>query len=155
MVIVQDDTLKAGPLVSTSDPTSFFAAPAPTPVAVATLEPVETVAPAATTTLVIAPEADPLPAYSSYSTESGDVSGGSDWFINIATYADIVWAERWKASLSEQGYPAVIIPFEKDGITLHRIRVVGYADEGEAQSDAILIEDALETGPPWVGCTSA
>ncbi|MDB4584089.1 TolC family outer membrane protein [Draconibacterium sp.] len=155
MVIVQDDTLKAGPLVSTSDPTSFFAAPAPTPVAVATLEPVETVAPAATKTLVIAPEPDPLPAYSSYSTESGDVSGGSDWFINIATYADIVWAERWKASLSEQGYPAVIIPFEKDGITLHRIRVVGYADEGEAQSDAILIEDALETGPLWVGCTSA
>ena len=112
-------------------------------------------APAVTKTLVIAPEPDLVPAYSDYSSESVELSGGSEWFINIATYADIVWAERWKASLSEQGYPAVIIPFEKDGMTLHRIRVVGYADEGEAQSDAILIEDALETGPLWVGCTSA
>ena len=105
-------------------------------------------------TLVIAPEPDDMSSYGNYDAESDGVTDPSNWFINIATYADIVWAERWKASLSEEGYPAVIIPFEKDGVTLHRIRVVGYADEGEAQSDAILIENSLETGPLWVGCMS-
>ena len=105
-------------------------------------------------TLVIAPEPDDMSSYGNYEAESDGVTDPSNWFINIATYADIVWAERWKASLSEEGYPAVIIPFEKVGVTLHRIRVVGYADEGEAQSDAILIENSLETGPLWVGCMS-
>ena len=156
MVIVQDASLDAAPLVVTSDYGFSNATDTPELVTaettVSNFEVLED--PAPMKTLVIAPEPDDMSSYGSYEAESYGVTDPSNWFINIATYADIVWAERWKASLSEEGYPAVIIPFEKDGVTLHRIRVVGYADEGEAQSDAILIENSLETGPLWVGCMS-
>ncbi|WP_435217557.1 TolC family outer membrane protein [Luminiphilus sp. nBUS_07] len=157
MAIVPDQSLEAESVVFTTSttPINVVATPEPAVAVVAAPKSASASIPAPMKTLVIAPEPDMLPTYDSVETEfDGAGADGADWFINIATYADMGWAERWKTSLSDEGYPAVIIPFEKDGITLHRIRVVGYADEEQAQSDAILIENALETGPLWVGCMS-
>jgi len=155
MTIVQDLSWDAEPMVFAAAEPMFEQEATPEPVVamVAATEPQVAATPAPMKTLVIAPESDTLSDYnSSQYAFDGTGADGAEWFINIATYADIVWAERWKSSLANEGYPAVIIPFEKDGVTLHRIRVVGYADEEDAQSDAILIEDAFETGPLWVGC---
>jgi adhesin transport system outer membrane protein len=149
MTIVQDLSLEAEPRVFTTADSMTNMVADPKPAVAVVAAPKSPVAAAPMKTLVIAPEPD---AYiSRQSAYDGVGADGADWFINIATYADIDWAERWKASLSDEGYPAVIIPFEKNGVTLHRIRVVGYVDEREAKSDAILIENALETGPLWVG----
>jgi adhesin transport system outer membrane protein len=149
MTIVQDLSLEAEPMVFTTADSMTNMVADPKPAVAVVAAPKSPVAAAPMKTLVIAPEPD---AYiSRQSAYDGVGADGADWFINIATYADIDWAERWKASLSDEGYPAVIIPFEKNGVTLHRIRVVGYVDEREAKSDAILIENALETGPLWVG----
>ena len=149
MTIVQDLSLEAEPMVFTTADSMTNMVADPKPAVAVVAAPKSPVAAAPMKTLVIAPEPD---AYiSRKSAYDGVGADGADWFINIATYADIDWAERWKASLSDEGYPAVIIPFEKNGVTLHRIRVVGYVDEREAKSDAILIENALETGPLWVG----
>ena len=141
--------MEAEPMVFTTADSMTNMVADPKPAVAVVAAPKSPVAAAPMKTLVIAPEPD---AYiSRQSAYDGVGADGADWFINIATYADIDWAERWKASLSDEGYPAVIIPFEKNGVTLHRIRVVGYVDEREAKSDAILIENALETGPLWVG----
>ena len=149
MTIVQDLSLEAEPMVFTTADSMANMVADPKPAVAVVAAPKSPVTAAPMKTLVIAPEPD---AYiSRQSAYEGVGADGADWFINIATYADIDWAERWKASLSDEGYPAVIIPFEKNGVTLHRIRVVGYVDEREAKSDAILIENALETGPLWVG----
>ncbi|MDG0992027.1 MAG: TolC family outer membrane protein [Luminiphilus sp.] len=149
MTIVQDLSLEAEPMVFTTADSMANMVADPKPAVAVVAAPKSPVTAAPMKTLVIAPEPD---AYiSRQSAYEGVGADGANWFINIATYADIDWAERWKASLSDEGYPAVIIPFEKNGVTLHRIRVVGYVDEREAKSDAILIENALETGPLWVG----
>ena len=157
MAIVSDQSLEAESVAFTTSntPINVVATPDPAVAVVAAPKSSSASIPAPMKTLVIAPEPDMLPTYDSIESEfDGTGADSADWFINIATYADMGWAERWKESLSDEGYPAVIIPFEKDGITLHRIRVVGYADEEQAKSDAILIENALETGPLWVGCMS-
>lgn len=106
---------------------------APTPTAKAA--PVPTAKPAAA-------KAQPKPA-------SPKASGV--WFVNFSSYSQRSVAEGWARKLTPAAGEAVVVPSSVDGKTFYRVRIVGLADRGQAQTVAAQLQSAHKLPPLWVG----
>jgi cell division septation protein DedD len=83
------------------------------------------------------------------SAETTTVAGG--WFVNFSSYSQRVAADKWVKKLSPLAGKAVVIPTDKDGTTLYRVRVVGLADRAEAEKVAGQLQSAHNLTGLWVG----
>lgn len=102
--------------------------------------------PAATgPTPVIAPPAagPPLPV-------SAPASGGRDWALNVASYADATAAERQAQQLRAAGYPVAVQPATVNGKSWYRVQVPGYGSQQAAKAAAQELQNKLGLKGVWV-----
>lgn len=95
--------------------------------------------------------AAPAPKTSSSPSRAPNVEKVSGWFVNFSTYGRRSDANNWASKLESSYGRVVVIPFEKGGKTLYRVRVVGLADRGEAETTAAELERLYKLPKLWIG----
>ena len=82
---------------------------------------------------------------------NGQASGGSgDWFVNFSSYSQRSTADKWAKKLAPTAGNAVVMPVNRDGQTLYRVRVVGLANRAQAQAVADQLQAAHNLPALWV-----
>lgn len=75
---------------------------------------------------------------------------GSEWALNIASYADAASAEQQVQRLRDAGYPVVVQPATVNGKSWWRVQVPGYASQQDAKAAANEIQNKLGVRGIWV-----
>lgn len=87
----------------------------------------------------------------SQSTQSSAQPADGDWVINLIAVGDRASAEQVQGRLAEMGVEAEIQTVTRDGRTLQRVIVPGYASRDDAQSAApTLKKDLGLADDPWI-----
>jgi len=91
------------------------------------------------------------PAATSGAATATAVATAGPWFVNFGTYASSNMAETWASRLHPGAGKVIVMPNNKDGQTLYRVRVVGLPDRNSAQEVARALEAELRVSALWVG----
>ncbi len=84
-------------------------------------------------------------------TPSAIATATGPWFVNFGSYASSNMAQSWAGKLHPGAGKVIVMPNNKDGQTLYRVRVVGLADKISAQAVARELEAQLRVSALWVG----
>ena len=98
-----------------------------------------------------APAAAPRTAQKAPGAAAAIPTAAGDWFVNFSSYKLRGPAESWAKKLKPSAGKVIVTPFDKDGGTFYRVRVVGLADRAQATKVAEQLRSDHDMPPLWVG----